>query len=39
MGDLTPAAAAGEWQAKHGGIRLAAGSIVSPQIIRLPQAS
>ena len=39
MGDLAPEAAAAEWQAKYGGIRLAAGSIVSPQVIRLPQVS
>ena len=41
MGDLTPnaAAAAAEWQAGHGGVRLAAGSIVWPQTARLPQAS
>jgi len=32
MGDLTPDAAAAEWQAAFGGKRLAAGSIVSPQI-------
>lgn len=39
MGDLTPNAAAAEWQAGHGGVRLAAGSIVWPQTARLPQAS
>ena len=39
MGDLAPQAAAAEWQVRHGGIRLAAGSIVWPQITRLPQAS
>jgi hypothetical protein len=32
MGDLTPDAAAAEWQAAFGGNRPAAGSIVSPQI-------
>jgi hypothetical protein len=30
MGDLAPDAAADEWQASHGGRRLAPGSIVSP---------
>jgi hypothetical protein len=39
MGDLAPEAAAAEWQVRHGGIRLAAGSIVWPQSTRLPQAS
>ena len=39
MGDLSPDAAAAEWQARHGGIRLAAGSIVWPQTERLPQVS
>jgi hypothetical protein len=39
LGDLTPDAAAAEWQARYGGIRLAAGSIVWPQTDRLPQAT
>jgi hypothetical protein len=39
MGDVKPAAAAAEWQARHGGIRLAAGSIVWPQTVRLRQVS
>jgi hypothetical protein len=39
MGDLAPEAAAAEWQARYGGTRLAAGSIVWPQTIRLAQAS
>ena len=39
MGDVKPDAAAAEWQARHGGIRLAAGSLVWPQTIRLAQAS
>jgi hypothetical protein len=30
MGDMTPDAAAAEWQAAHGGRRIAAGSIVTP---------
>jgi hypothetical protein len=30
MGDATPDAAAAEWQAMHGGRRIAAGSIVTP---------
>ena len=34
MGDMTPAAAASEWQTLYGGIRLAAGSIVWPEIAR-----
>ena len=39
MGDVKPGAAAAEWQERHGGIQLAAGSIVWPQTARLPQAS
>ena len=39
MGDVKPDAAAAEWQARHGGIRLAAGSIVWPQTVRLRQGS
>jgi hypothetical protein len=39
MGDMPPDAAASEWQARYGGIRLAVGSIVWPQTQRLPQAS
>jgi hypothetical protein len=39
MSDVAPDAAADEWRARHGGIRLAAGSIVWPQTARLPQAS
>jgi hypothetical protein len=31
MGDLSPDAAAAEWQASYGGRRLAPGSIVTPQ--------
>jgi len=30
MGNLTPKAAAAEWQERHGGIRLAAGPIACP---------
>ena len=30
MGDITPDAAAAEWQVAHGGRRIAAGSIVTP---------
>jgi hypothetical protein len=30
MGDMAPDAAAAEWQAAHGGTRVAAGSIVTP---------
>ena len=35
MGDITPDAAAAEWQAAFGGRRLAAGSIVSPEILAI----
>ena len=32
MGDMTPDDAAAEWQAAHGGRRVAAGSIVTPTV-------
>jgi len=32
MGDMTPEAAAAEWQVVHGGQRIAAGSIVGPHL-------